>query len=198
MALSPMVVRGDAPTPHSSPQDSDGDFDRVDERRTFLTMTRADQIKVIEFVDPNALTCGRLAQLTDTKLKQLCYLISPRLCRKTMEEMGVATMAGFKRTMKASSIDNGLMEHLVVDDLRNLEELAISVGWTDEVGQATFNPAVKRVPRNRRAVSQPTAAASASAPSAPPPSAPSAPPQGAPPERPRHRIRRKRRLEPYG
>eukprot|EP00959_Pyramimonas_sp_CCMP1952_P200754 4198996-Pyramimonas_sp.AAC.1 len=61
-------------------------------------------------------------------------------------------MAGFKRMVSASSTDNGLMEHLLKDDAHNfdnLEALAISNGWRDDMTDPTVNCELKRLPRTR-------------------------------------------------
>eukprot|EP00959_Pyramimonas_sp_CCMP1952_P203238 4250105-Pyramimonas_sp.AAC.1 len=52
----------------SAAEDSDGEFDAMEPKRTLLTLSRRDKIKVIEFTDPNLLTCCRLSQLTDKQL----------------------------------------------------------------------------------------------------------------------------------
>ena len=119
--------------------DSDDDFHPMELRRSLMTLRRCDKIKVIEFTDPDQLTACRLSQLTDVDLRMLCFLISPTLCVKTVSELGVGTMAAFKRVMSAHAIDNSLMSRLVKQDLSNLAELAVEAGWTTTFGVPDFN-----------------------------------------------------------
>ena len=111
-------------------EDSDADFEQMDVRLSLMTLLRADKIKVIEFTDPEELSCCRLAQLSDMQLHMLCFIVSPALCTKDAKSLGVHTMAGFKRMMKASSVDNGIMRHLDKTKFGNLRELALASGWT--------------------------------------------------------------------
>ena len=130
--------------------DSDEDFHPMELRRSLMTLRRCDKIKVIEFTDPDQLTACRLSQLTDRHLRMMCFLMSPTLCVKTASELGVTTMAGFKRMMSAHAIDNSLMSRLVKQDLSNLAELAHEAGWTETFGVPDFNCEISRVPRGKK------------------------------------------------
>ena len=44
--------------------DSDIDYEPMDARRTLMTLSRADVIKVIQFADPRELSCCRLSSST--------------------------------------------------------------------------------------------------------------------------------------
>ena len=133
-----------------SPTDSDCDFEPMDGGRSLLTLTRAGKIKVLEFIDPTSFSCCRLSQLSDATVMMLAYIVSPTLFTKTIASLGVSTMSGFKRAMRVSSNDNGILENLVKSDLQNLAELAASVGWSPSMAETPFHPEVKRVPRKPR------------------------------------------------
>ena len=122
---------------------SEADFDAMDERRSLIKLKRSDMIKVLEYVDPHVFYCVRLAQHSDMELKKLCYLVSPNLCTRTVRELGLTTMAGFKRMMKAASVDNGKLEKLVSDGFTNLDELAREEGWEDAFGESSCNLEVR-------------------------------------------------------
>ena len=140
----------DALNVEQSPADSDCDFEPMEGGRSLLTLTRADKIKVLEFIDPTNFSCCRLSQLSDATVMMLAYIVSPTMSMKTVASLGLSTMAGFKRAMRASSVDNGILEHLVKSDLQNLPELAASVGWVPSMAETPFHPEVKRVPRKPR------------------------------------------------
>ena len=108
-------------------------------------LRRPSVIKVIEFMDPDTLTCGRLSLFNDVQLHQMLFLIAPTHYLSNKPVDGVRTMGSLKHMLKSISMDNGHFHNIDTVQFSNLIELAVSVGWTE-----VHTKSVSRLMRRKR------------------------------------------------